>query len=130
MEIHEVLINDEVFQIEIANSFIERLVGLLLHKTLDEKNGLLLKNCKQVHTFFMKFPIDVIFIDKNNKIIHFESDMNKNRISKFIKNASKILELKAGTVNKYNIKINDSIMIRNFCESLGAGEPFPHYISK
>lgn len=52
-----------------ACTFFTRLKGLMFVKSISEDGGLLLENCNSVHTFFMKFPINVIYLDKDFKVI-------------------------------------------------------------
>lgn len=96
--------------VKIAESFLKRLVGLLTHKKLNSGEGLLISHCKQVHTFGMRFRIDVIFLSETGEIIYVENDMRSGNISKYIKKAYQVLELKSGAVQEYNIKSGDIII--------------------
>jgi len=106
-----VLKNEVVFadQIKIADTFIQKLVGLLSEKGLNYEQGLLLNACKQVHTIGMRFPIDVIFISKEGKILYIENDMPTGKISKYVKRSFYLLELKSGSAKKNNLLIHDHI---------------------
>jgi uncharacterized membrane protein (UPF0127 family) len=92
-----------------ADNFLKRLIGLLGHKILENGEALLIKNCKQIHTFGMKFLIDVIFLSKAGEILFIQENMGINKISKYIKNGYMVLELESGTVKKYNINLNSII---------------------
>ena len=52
-------------EIEIADGFLNRLLGLMGRKKLPQGHGLLLLPCNSVHMLFMKFPIDVVYVDEN-----------------------------------------------------------------
>jgi len=65
VKINNKLVIDQVY---VASSFTERLIGLMF-KTSPMGKGLLIKPCNSIHTCFMKYPIDVIFIDKNQTVI-------------------------------------------------------------
>lgn len=56
-------------KIKIADSFFSRLAGLMFQKKLPQATGLLLAPCNSVHMCFMTFPIDVVYLDKEFKII-------------------------------------------------------------
>ena len=56
-------------EILIANNFFVRLAGLMFRKELPKGTGLLLTSCNSVHMCFMRFAIDVIYVDKEYKII-------------------------------------------------------------
>jgi uncharacterized protein len=54
--------------VEVATSFRQRLVGLLGRKSLEPKKALWIHGCRSIHTFFMQFPIDVVFVDRQLKV--------------------------------------------------------------
>lgn len=51
---------------------IRRFIGLLGRRTLDPREGLLIPQCHAVHTFFMRFPIAVVFLDDDMRILRME----------------------------------------------------------
>lgn len=53
----------------VARTFAERARGLIGTKSLPPGEGMLILKCNAIHTFFMSFPIDAIFLDKNNNIV-------------------------------------------------------------
>ena len=77
MEIYQAIRDDIVLftKVKLANDFFTRLVGLLKTKSLDSQQGLLLKKCRQVHTFGMKFNIDVVFLSREGEILNLEKNM-------------------------------------------------------
>jgi len=102
-----VLANNVIF----ADTFLLKLVGLLRHRKLQNGEGLLLNHCKQVHTFGMKFNIDVIFLSNLGEVIYIENNMRPGRMSKYIRKAFAVLELKAGTAMENNISQNDQMKL-------------------
>lgn len=54
---------------EVAVTFIERARGLIGRKTLPPGCGLLIERCNAIHTFFMSFPIDATFLDRDGQIV-------------------------------------------------------------
>ncbi len=92
----------------LADRFFLRLKGLLGRKTLTPYEGMLISPCNQVHTFFMKFTIDVVFIDRNFKVVAVEECMKPGKISGLYKNAVYTLEVLGGT-NK--LIVGDTITI-------------------
>jgi uncharacterized membrane protein (UPF0127 family) len=78
-----------------ARSSYRRLVGLLAHANLPEDESILIEPCKQVHTFFMRFPIDVVFLDKDNTVLEIRS-MTPWKLSPLVWGAQKVLELPEG----------------------------------
>lgn len=95
--------------VRMANTFMERLKGLLFEKELHEEQGLLINPCNQVHTIGMKFNIDVVFLAKSGEVIHIEREMTPGKVSPFIKHCHQILELKEGIIEKKCIIIGKRI---------------------
>lgn len=79
----------------IANTSSTRRTGLLKHTHLDAGEGLWIAPCEGVHTFAMKFAIDVLFLSKSKKVLKIRANMPKSRISLCLR-ASSVLELPAG----------------------------------
>ena len=53
----------------VARSFAERAKGLIGTKDLLDGEGMLILGCNAVHTFFMSFPIDVTFLDREDRVV-------------------------------------------------------------
>ena len=97
-------------KIIIAKNFKDKLYGLMNKKNIDY--GLLIPNCKSIHTFFMLENIDVLLLDKNNRILMINRNIKPNKILIFKnKNKTNILELPNNT--SINLKVNDIIDINN-----------------
>lgn len=94
-----------------ADNFLTRLVGLLRRSSLGPEEALWLIPSKGVHTFGMRFPIDVIFLNENNKVIDTISDMAPNRISRLHLSSHSILELPPGTIEKSTTMVGDQLEI-------------------
>lgn len=94
---------------KVAERFKERLVGLLRHKELEPGRGLLLRGCSQVHTFGMRFTIDVVFISKDLNILEIERSLKPGRVSRYVKGAYWALELGSGAAE--NLRTNDAIVL-------------------
>lgn len=96
---------------KVAATFWTRLVGLLNRNSLEKGEALVLKPANSIHTFFMRFPIDVLFLDKNGKIIGLFSVFRPFRISPVYFGASVAIELPAGTCQLTQTKLADSVKI-------------------
>jgi uncharacterized membrane protein (UPF0127 family) len=110
----DILKDDKVLcdEVKVADRFITRLIGLLRTAGLDENQGLLLKKCNQVHTYGMKFAIDAIFLSKDGAILHIEKEMVPGKVSPHIKNGYWVLELMSGSSAKYQLEIDQRLVIR------------------
>lgn len=78
-----------------ADTSRKRRVGLLKHESLPPGEGLWIAPCEAIHTFGMKFPIDVLFLDRQKRVLKVRKNMPKSRISVSLL-AHSVLELPAG----------------------------------
>lgn len=83
-------------RIKVANTFWLRLRGLLGRKELAETDGLLLEACHNVHTIGMHFPIDIIFLSADDRVIAIYENVGPGRVCVRAAKAQKVLELAAG----------------------------------
>ena len=97
-------------QVELANTFWARLKGLMFRRTLAAGKALLLEPCPQIHTCFMRFSIDVVFLDKNNHVVAVLEPLKPWRMSKFYRLARRTLELPCGTL-KGRIHTGDELIL-------------------
>jgi len=99
--------------LKVARSFGSRLKGLLGKKELPDGEGILLEPAYQIHTMFMKFSIDVLFVDKCLRIVHLIRELKPFRISGLHIGASKIIELPGGTIAKSKTEVGDFLTFEN-----------------
>lgn len=81
-----------------ANNFMDRLIGLMFKKEMIGYDALLIEPCRSIHTFFMFFSIDVLFISADGEIVKIVRKMSPWRLSWIYFRATKVLELKANTI--------------------------------
>lgn len=92
-----------------ADSFFARLKGLLGRRRIHRGEGLILKPCAAIHMFFMRFAIDVLFLDSSNKVIYVLENIRPWRISPYIAGASCAVELAAGSIRESRTEITDML---------------------
>lgn len=97
--------------IELANSGKTRNKGLLGRDGLEPGGGLWIVPCEAIHMFFMRFPIDVVYLDKNKRVVKIVPELKPWRISASIK-AHSVLELPAGKASETGTEPGDEIEIR------------------
>ncbi len=98
-------------KIIIAENFKDKLLGLIGKENINY--GLLIKNCKSIHTYFMKENIDVLLLDQDNRILFINRNVKKNKILIFhTKKKSNILELPQNS--SLHLNVNDVIDLNNF----------------
>ena len=94
-----------------ADNFVTRLVGLLKRTHLAPEEALWLMPSKGLHTIGMKFPIDVVFLDKQNIVLGLISGMMPFRISAPQLRGYSVLELPSGTIRKSLTDVGDQLEI-------------------
>lgn len=94
-----------------AESFLTRLIGLLKRKKLGPEEALWLVPSKGIHTVGMKFPIDVIFMDKGNRVVAAISGLSPYRATGVHLTAHSTLELPMGTIKKSHTEVGDQLDI-------------------
>lgn len=82
-----------VEQCWIADSAVSRMKGLLGRMSLSSNEGLWIEPCNSIHTFFMRFPIDVVYINKNGKVLSVYRNVKPWRIHLPVWGARSVLEL-------------------------------------
>jgi uncharacterized protein len=91
---------------EVADRALPRMRGLLGRAGLEQGAGLLIKPAPSVHMFFMRFPIDVVFVDRDNAIVGISHTLRPWRIAG-ARRAVAALELPAGTALKHGLELGD-----------------------
>lgn len=104
---HEVLVSN----LKIAKDFYSRGKGLLGRSSLPSDEGLWILYCNSIHTFFMKFSIDCIFLDGNLKVKSLKRNIKPWRLVLPIWGASSVIELAAGTLEKVPVKVGDQLYV-------------------
>ncbi|MBS1984268.1 MAG: DUF192 domain-containing protein [Bdellovibrionales bacterium] len=94
----------------LATSMHARFIGLLKHEHLTAGEGMLLQPCNHVHTLFMKFPIDAVFLDKNGTVLGFD-ELAPWRLSRLFWRARQVLELPRGRCREVGLNPGDQLEV-------------------
>lgn len=99
--------------LSVAETHFSRLVGLLATSPDDFRNGrgLWIRPCRGVHTLAMRFPIDVVYLDRVGTVVHVENNLQPWRFSPIRMQAASVLELPSHTVARTETALGDSIEI-------------------
>lgn len=81
--------------VQVANSFWTRFMGLMGRAQLGASEGLLLMKTNSIHTCFMRFPIDVIYLDQDYTVLHVQT-VAPWRMGALVKGTKHVLELAEG----------------------------------
>jgi len=102
------ILAEDVF---IANTPFKRIKGLLGKKVFLPNQAIILDPCNSVHTFFMRFAIDILFVDKDYKVVKALPELNPNRITRIYWHSSRVIELPAGRLNLTNTQTRDQLQL-------------------
>ena len=100
---------------DIADTSAKRRTGLLKHAGLARGEGLWIAPCEGVHTFGMKFPIDVVFLSRKKKVLKVRPNMVRRRISLSLR-AHSVLELPVGMLEETGTVAGDELEFEKFEE--------------
>jgi uncharacterized membrane protein (UPF0127 family) len=98
----------------VAQTHWSRLRGLLGTAADDFRNGcgLWIRPCRGVHTLAMRFPIDVVYLNRAGTVVHVEHNLQPWRFSPIRVQAASVLELPSHTVARTETALGDSIEIQ------------------
>lgn len=88
-----------------------RMVGLLGNGGLADGEGLVLLPCSSIHTFFMRFAIDVLYLDKEATALKVVPSLKPFRFSGVLRHAHYTVELPVGTIERSNTSPGDRLAI-------------------
>lgn len=94
----------------VAETFWSRTKGLLGRKSLPENEALWILRCNSIHTYFMKFPIDVVFVNKKMVVV----DMGTVKPGKLVLpvwRASHVIEFTEGFLKKNPVQVGDVLHV-------------------
>lgn len=94
-----------------ANTFITRAIGLMGKKNIPADFCLLIEPCKQIHMMNMRFSIDVIYLNADNRIIDIDTSIAPWSIGKKRPSACKVIESNAGYLSTL-VKLNDYLVFK------------------
>ncbi len=109
MELSEIPVVKMPFSIKKADTFSTRLRGLMFRRKPLNEEGLLIAPCNSIHMCFMFFPIDAVFIDQQNQVVHLVQNLQPWRLVMPVKGAHSVIELPAGTISNLNLEVGQRV---------------------
>lgn len=104
--------NFSIDRVRLASSFVDRGIGLMFARGMGDKNALVIRPCKSIHTLFMRFDLDVIFVDKHGIIKKIIKQMRPWRVTGLVWKSEYVVEMKASDdIN--NFSVGDRIEIHD-----------------
>lgn len=98
-------------QLKEAYHFFNRLRGLMFTDKLASGTGLHIKPCRSIHTYFMNYPIDVLYVNEGNIIVAIEEVLEPGKTGKRYADAYSVVELPAGTLRETGTDVGHKILI-------------------
>lgn len=96
---------------EWSGSLWQRFRGLMFRRSLDEGAALVLAPCNSIHMLFMRFPIDVLFLDRDNRATKLTHRLKPYRVAFGTRRTHSAIELPAGTLDRLEIQVGDELRL-------------------
>jgi uncharacterized membrane protein (UPF0127 family) len=94
----------------VADRMLPRMKGLLGRRALHANEGMLIRPAPSIHTFFMRFPIDVVFLSRDGEVLKVAREVKPWR-TRSCRRASSVLELAAGEAALQGIAVGDTLHV-------------------
>lgn len=99
-------------KIKTAKSLWDKGLGVIGWKDFRGYNGVLLPETTAVHTFFVRMPLDIVFLDADFKIIKIVEDLKPWSFSPIVWQAKHTLELPKGSVQKHKLELGTKVQLQ------------------
>ena len=81
----------------------------MFEPSLPHGEALHLDPCRSIHTYFMRFPIDVLYLDRNNTVIAAEERVEPRKLGRMVRGAVSVVELPAGVIRESGTEIGQAV---------------------
>lgn len=98
-------------RVETASTMLKRMRGLLGRPAIASDEGLWITPCTSIHMFFMRFPIDVIFVDRSLRIIRIHHDVQPWKMARGGRGTHSVFELAPGTAAAHGLQTGDQLIL-------------------
>lgn len=98
-------------RVKVADTLIGRLVGLLGKRSLPVESGVWIVPCNSIHTIGMLFSIDVVMLDKNNRVVGLREMVRPFSVTRPNFRAESVLELPPHTIFRSRTEVSDQLRI-------------------
>lgn len=85
--------------LEVPRTFVGRGVGLMFRRRLEAGRGMWIDPCNGIHMFFMRFPIDAVFLDRSQRVVKVYRRLGVWRVVPLVIGARSVVELPPGTLD-------------------------------
>lgn len=100
-------------RVEVARSFWSRGRGLMLRRRLEQGAGMVIDPCSSIHTFWMRFPIDVLYVNREHQVVRADEAMRPWRVGPLRpgKGSRYVVELPPGTIRASGTQPGDHLRL-------------------
>lgn len=98
-------------EVAVADNPWRRFMGLMGRRDLPEGSGLYLRPCSSIHMFFMRFPIDVAFVDNDGRVVRLYHGLRPWRMSRVVRQAKAAIELPTGSLARAGVDVGDVLLM-------------------
>jgi len=100
--------------VEVAETSWRRFMGLMGRRELADGSGLCIRPCNSIHMFFMRFPLDIAFLDGEGRVLRMYHRLRPWRVSRIVFGAKAVLELPAGSLATAGVEKGSQLkLLRN-----------------
>ena len=96
-----------------AKGFLARGRGLMFTARLSEGEGLVIEPCSSIHMFFMNFPLDVLFADRQGRVLFMYRGIKPWRVGRLVRGARMAIELPTGSIERTGTEVGDQLKLTN-----------------
>ena len=97
--------------VAMADSPWQRFMGLMGKRELASDAGLCLRPCSSIHMFFMRIPLDAVFLDKDGAVVRIYPSLRPWRVTRVVRKAKSCIELPAGTLAAAGVQVGDRLTL-------------------
>lgn len=90
-----------------ADNFFTRFKGLMFVKEIDDNYALHITPCNQIHMLNMRFPLDVIYLSEDGRVVKIDENVQPGKICKTVNQAKSVIEMKAFAASRLAISQGD-----------------------
>ena len=90
-----------------ADNFFTRFKGLMFVKEIEDNYALHITPCNQIHMLNMRFPLDVVYLSENGRVVKLDENVQPGKICKTVRNAKSVIEMKAFAASAFGINQGD-----------------------
>jgi uncharacterized membrane protein (UPF0127 family) len=92
-----------------AVNFLARGRGLMMSPPLPEGGGLVLDPCGSIHMFFMRYPLDILFLNKEGDVVFMYKGIKPWRVGRIVRGAAMAVELPEGAIEQSKTEVGDRV---------------------